>query len=277
MIRSGGDAFLSLPGLVLAESALKKKYHSTSFKAAHPYRVYSNNITSEKRETETVRLCNELNKPIRHFYSKNFVPITYVAHGGRKFDGTEIEIFNGTEKLKIPRQILELMLVDLPASQMDREFSPLVWALNTKAGQLHLWQLGDLTNSDYDGFEDWGCLISVYGPNCSEGLVYFQCHGEKIDLSTVEQLCGWAQRYHVKKYRERASMVQPPKLSGREQDIINWVVRGKSNSVIAQILEISPHTVNSYLRSIYLKTNVNDRVSLALTAVCSGLIGTIIE
>ncbi|RZV42686.1 MAG: DNA-binding response regulator, partial [Acidimicrobiales bacterium] len=48
--------------------------------------------------------------------------------------------------------------------------------------------------------------------------------------------------------------------------------RGKSNSSIADIIGISPHTVNGYLRSVYLKTGVSDRTSAALVGVRTALI-----
>jgi len=47
---------------------------------------------------------------------------------------------------------------------------------------------------------------------------------------------------------------------------------GKSNTVIADIVGISPHAVNSYMRRIYLKLDVSDRVSAAFRALALGLI-----
>jgi len=61
-------------------------------------------------------------------------------------------------------------------------------------------------------------------------------------------------------------------LTSREKEVLTWVARGKSNSVIADIVGISQHTVNGYLRRIYLKTRTTDRTSAALRAIGDSLI-----
>jgi DNA-binding CsgD family transcriptional regulator len=50
-------------------------------------------------------------------------------------------------------------------------------------------------------------------------------------------------------------------LSPRETEVMAWVARGKSNSVIADILGISSHTVDAHLRRAYSKLGVYERVS----------------
>ncbi|MFT3967988.1 MAG: LuxR C-terminal-related transcriptional regulator [Sphingobium sp.] len=61
-------------------------------------------------------------------------------------------------------------------------------------------------------------------------------------------------------------------LSPREVEILRWVAQGKSNSVIAEILEISPGTVDTYLRRLFEKLKVTDRTSAAVKGVSLGLI-----
>jgi len=46
----------------------------------------------------------------------------------------------------------------------------------------------------------------------------------------------------------------------------------RSNPEIAEITGLSVHTVNGYLRGIYLKTSTKDRVSLSLYALHKGLL-----
>ena len=46
-------------------------------------------------------------------------------------------------------------------------------------------------------------------------------------------------------------------LSNKEYFVLDLLNKGLSSKVIAKKLEISPHTVNGYLKSIYLKLNVN--------------------
>lgn len=64
----------------------------------------------------------------------------------------------------------------------------------------------------------------------------------------------------------------PPKLTARETEVLTWAARGKSNSVIAEILGVSEHTINTLLRRIFRKFNVTDRVSAILRAVGCGII-----
>jgi LuxR family transcriptional regulator/LuxR family quorum-sensing system transcriptional regulator CciR len=59
-------------------------------------------------------------------------------------------------------------------------------------------------------------------------------------------------------------------LTAREREILEWVAQGKSNETIAIILGISPHTVDTYLRRIYEKLGVCDRISATLRGLARG-------
>ena len=61
-------------------------------------------------------------------------------------------------------------------------------------------------------------------------------------------------------------------LSPREIEVLRWIARGKSNSVIAQIMRISPHTVDTLVRRIYDKLGVSDRTTAAVQGLGSGLL-----
>ena len=52
----------------------------------------------------------------------------------------------------------------------------------------------------------------------------------------------------------------------RESEVLFWLVRGKTNKEISQILSMSPRTVNKHLEPIYRKLSVENRSSA--TAVC---------
>lgn len=53
----------------------------------------------------------------------------------------------------------------------------------------------------------------------------------------------------------------------READVLLWVAKGKTNREIAQILELSPRTINKHLEQIFKKLNVENRTSAAAIAV----------
>ncbi|AXK80656.1 DNA-binding response regulator [Pseudolabrys taiwanensis] len=56
-------------------------------------------------------------------------------------------------------------------------------------------------------------------------------------------------------------------LTQREAEVLLWIARGKSNRDIAEILDLSPRTVNKHLEQIYAKLGVENRASAAALAV----------
>jgi LuxR family transcriptional regulator/LuxR family quorum-sensing system transcriptional regulator CciR len=65
---------------------------------------------------------------------------------------------------------------------------------------------------------------------------------------------------------------EKPILSERELEVLFWVAQGKSDSVIADILSLSEHTIDTYMRRIYKKLNVSNRITACVRAVCLGLL-----
>ncbi|GGX43854.1 response regulator transcription factor [Saccharospirillum salsuginis] len=52
-------------------------------------------------------------------------------------------------------------------------------------------------------------------------------------------------------------------LTDRESQVLYWVANGKTNREVAQILEMSPRTVNKHLETIFHKLEVDNRTSAA--------------
>lgn len=55
-------------------------------------------------------------------------------------------------------------------------------------------------------------------------------------------------------------------LTQREAEVLLWIARGKSNRDVAEILTLSPRTVNKHLEQIYNKLGVENRTSAAALA-----------
>jgi len=55
-------------------------------------------------------------------------------------------------------------------------------------------------------------------------------------------------------------------LTNREAEVLLWLARGKSNKDIAEILALSPRTVNKHLEQIYSKLGVENRASATAIA-----------
>lgn len=64
-----------------------------------------------------------------------------------------------------------------------------------------------------------------------------------------------------------ARLVQRFTLTPREAEVLLWLARGKSNRDIAEILGLSPRTVNKHLEHVFVKLGVENRA--AATAVAT--------
>jgi DNA-binding NarL/FixJ family response regulator len=62
------------------------------------------------------------------------------------------------------------------------------------------------------------------------------------------------------------------KLTEREQEVLQFVVMGKSNNKIAEELLISVHTAKAHVCSILQKMGVGDRVQAAVKAVKENMV-----
>ena len=64
----------------------------------------------------------------------------------------------------------------------------------------------------------------------------------------------------------------PFDLTERELEVLELVVEGKSNTEIADIMQISPHTAKAHVCNILEKMSVSDRVQAAVKAVKNRLV-----
>ena len=61
-------------------------------------------------------------------------------------------------------------------------------------------------------------------------------------------------------------------LSAREAEVLLWIARGASNNEIAEIVGLSPHTVDTYCRRLLSKFETSSRVTAAVRAAQAGLL-----
>jgi DNA-binding NarL/FixJ family response regulator len=67
----------------------------------------------------------------------------------------------------------------------------------------------------------------------------------------------------VVEHFHRKTPQEVPLLSGREQDVVDLILKGRSYKMVADDLNISINTVRTYIKSIYKKLNVNSNLELA--------------
>lgn len=66
--------------------------------------------------------------------------------------------------------------------------------------------------------------------------------------------------------RRATSRLQNAELTARETDVLSWIAKGKTNRDIADILGISPRTVNKHLEHVFEKLGVETRAAAAALA-----------
>jgi LuxR family maltose regulon positive regulatory protein len=87
----------------------------------------------------------------------------------------------------------------------------------------------------------------------------------------VGPLSQWDARYTVDGAAQPSSRVSDP-LTARECDVLAMISQGLSNKHIARALEISPETVKSHVKHIFLKLTVGTRAEAVSRAGLLGLL-----
>ncbi|MCP4392895.1 MAG: LuxR family transcriptional regulator [Alphaproteobacteria bacterium] len=135
-----------------------------------------------------------------------------------------------------------------------------------------------LDQSKEAGFNN-GIGIPFHGPYGEVSIMGIASSEKNIDpipnyLSTLNLL---AVQFHNSymliltkdKDKEKEKRIH---LTPREREILLWCVKGKSTSVIAEILNISEHGVKFHIQNIMKKLDTNSRITAVVKAMRFGLI-----
>ena len=124
------------------------------------------------------------------------------------------------------------------------------------------------------GFGD-GLAVPVFGPNGRTGYfaIGFGKNSVLPDAETISNIHWACQAVHLR-YCDLILKALPEavSLSERETQILGFVVRGLSNQMIAERLNISANTVDTYVRRCFDKLDVHDRVTAGLRGLALGLV-----
>ena len=71
-------------------------------------------------------------------------------------------------------------------------------------------------------------------------------------------------RRHGKSKSLRVAETEPPYLTQRELEVVEWIVAGKRNHEIGKILECSPRTVQKHVQHILEKLHVETRTGVCI-------------
>jgi ATP/maltotriose-dependent transcriptional regulator MalT len=68
--------------------------------------------------------------------------------------------------------------------------------------------------------------------------------------------------YFPKRTRERQTVQARYKLTDREVDVLEWIIAGASNKMIARELAVGLATVKTHMQHLFAKVKVTSRISL---------------
>lgn len=92
------------------------------------------------------------------------------------------------------------------------------------------------------------------------GSLSFVCLGQSNAQEILLRIINDEQPDEVALLRAQYQLTQ------REAEVLVWVAKGKTNREIAQILDLSPRTVNKHLEQVFKKVGVENRTSAASRA-----------
>lgn len=156
-----------------------------------------------------------------------------------------------------------LRLSDFSPSE-DFLRNPLFMALNTPH---HQYVIGARLNRPEDGFIALVCSRVNRDFDAQEMLLldtvmkHIQRHATVLGLLPTDG----TESSVPEQSTCRKKLTEAFGLTSREEEIAYWVSMGKTNSDIAVILGISPHTVRTHLQNIFVKISIETRAALAHT------------
>lgn len=113
-----------------------------------------------------------------------------------------------------------------------------------------------------------GLLVPLFGPHNRRGYIYtgFENPREFYDEVFLWQVQSILQAVHIRYSKLIESLRATIKLTNREIEVVELISFGKTNPEIGIILGISSSTVAGHVKSVFLKFNATDRVTVALRA-----------
>jgi DNA-binding NarL/FixJ family response regulator len=116
----------------------------------------------------------------------------------------------------------------------------------------------------------WGLVCAADPRRCKPLAFAAPRTGRMLEASYVGQISAnevLLRLVSVDQAADEQTLRDRLKLTAREAEVLLWVGRGKTNRDIADILGLSPRTINKHLEQIFAKIGVENRASAAVRAV----------
>ncbi|MFW5634545.1 MAG: helix-turn-helix transcriptional regulator [Erythrobacter sp.] len=119
-----------------------------------------------------------------------------------------------------------------------------------------------------------GFGIALFGMHGRDGYaaIDFGCPVDQVPDRRIGLVRAIAQAAHQRVCVLIENAPGKISLSDREREVLGWFTEGKSLSVTADIMGLSPDTVKTYSRRIYTKLDASDRVGAVVKALKLGLL-----
>src|SRR5262249_15178845 len=95
---------------------------------------------------------------------------------------------------------------------------------------------------------------------CSLSSWLTKCNSDLISMAFTEPKQTAARTIPAPKHLQQMG------LTVREGEVLHWVIQGKRDKEVADILSASPRTIHNHLRSILRKLNTETRTGAAIEA-----------
>lgn len=167
-------------------------------------------------------------------------------------------------------------LRDPVLARLKRTSVPFVYDQDTyvSAGAADLWE----TQARY-GYKT-GVAVALHLPEFRHFLLSLDREDSLPDndtrlarmLADLQLMAVHAQDAAVRLLTQAPAKPPSPRLSTREIEILRWTMEGKSAWAVGELLSISEHTVNYYLRRVFQKLGVASKHQAVLKALALGLL-----
>ncbi|MCM5571873.1 response regulator transcription factor [Burkholderiaceae bacterium FT117] len=115
--------------------------------------------------------------------------------------------------------------------------------------------------------DDWVAEVLALGPGEASSWIAgdgTQMVARSLGAAGVDETMLLLQRREASSAAE--SRLESAALTPRETEVLSWVAKGKTNRDIAEILGMSPRTVNKHLEHVFEKLGVETRAAAAALA-----------
>ena len=116
----------------------------------------------------------------------------------------------------------------------------------------------------------WGLVCAAHPNQCRPLAFAAPRTGRMLEASYVGQISAnevLLRLVCVDPAADEQTLRNRLRLTAREAEVLLWISRGKTNRDIAEILSLSPRTVNKHLEQIFAKLGVENRAAAAIQVV----------